>query len=91
MVRLKVKGDNPFVDAMLPTHLAETEKTVVMASLRDAIDTVVEMSSSEARATTEMSLSQVVVLKRMVEDILKEAEEMLLMLRAVEIRIMEMN
>ena len=91
MVRLKAKGDDPLVDAMLPANLAEVERTIVMASLRDAVDSVVEMSSSTAKANTSICLNQTVVLRRMVEDILKEGDDMLLMLRAVEIRLMELN
>ena len=79
------------MDAMLPHKLAEIEHQVVMSALRDAIDTVVNLSMSDAKAKTEITLNQVVVLKRMVEDLLSEGDEMLLMLRVVEQRLMEMN
>lgn len=79
------------MDSMLPVSLAQVENQVVMSALRDAIDTVVSLSGSDAKLKTNTTLNQVVVLKRMVEDVLSEGEDMLLMLRAVEQRLMEMN
>lgn len=87
MVQLKAKGKNKYVDAAAPTSLAEAEATVVLASLRSAVDAVL---ASAGEGPTKSGLNQVIALREVLGRLSTEVEELGLIVQVVEKRMMEL-
>lgn len=88
MVQLKAKGANQYQVANHPVNVGQAEAEVVLACLRQAVDSVVVLSASGDASET--MLSMIVNLRQMLSKVAAEAEEMATMIKVIERRMMNL-
>lgn len=88
MVQLKAKGSNRYVEANLPANVGVASAEVVLASLRNAVDGVLALTSSGDHSKA--VLKQVVDLRQILAKVSAEAKDMATMVQVIERRLMEL-
>lgn len=89
MVQLTAKGSTRYVQANLPVSVAEAESIVVLSAVREAVEGLFAILESGALEGPKAALSQVVVLRGVLEKCRDESTSLLEIVELAEQRIVQ--